>query len=102
MKSGWWLWAIRFHKGYRNRPQSSRCDVTVLYFCFPSLSAFLRAVQLLVWRTNYVPFYMLVSRLLATVSLASAFVLALSRPGRSLFRSESVIVLVDNLYTEAI
>lgn len=28
-------WSIPFHKGFRSRPQSLRCDVTVPFFCFP-------------------------------------------------------------------
>jgi hypothetical protein len=45
---------------------------------------------------------MLDSGLHAIVSLTSAYVLALTRRGRSLLRSESVILLVDSLYAEAI
>jgi hypothetical protein len=29
MKSDWRIWAITYHKRFRNRPQSLRCDITV-------------------------------------------------------------------------
>jgi hypothetical protein len=103
MKSGWHLWFIPFHKRFRNRPQSSRCDLTVPYFCFPPFECistnhpsdgFGNPINFRF--TCWIPFICH-----SFLNLRSRFS-RLCRPGRSLLRSDSVILLVDSLYAEAI
>jgi hypothetical protein len=86
-----------FHKRFRNRSQNLRRDLTVPYFCFPPFECL---------STGNSPdgFDDPIS---CRFTCHSFFNLRLcfsrfSRPGTSLLRSESVIFLVDSLYTETI
>jgi hypothetical protein len=103
MNSGWWLWSIHFHKRFRNRPQSLRCDLTVPYFCFPPFKCLSTShssdvfgdpvnCRFTCWILSYFPQF---------PCLRLCFN-RLFRPGGSLLCFESVILLVYNLFTEAI
>jgi hypothetical protein len=103
MNSGWYLWSIPFHKRFWNRPQNLRCDLTVPYFCFPPFECLSTGHssdgfgdRINCYFTRWIPTY------LPQFSYLRLRFSRLSRPGRSLLRSERVIFLVDSLYAEAI
>jgi hypothetical protein len=85
-----------FHKGFLNRPQSLRCDLTVFYFCFRRSSTFLRVTRLMVLATQLTAVLHAGSRVtyLSLLDLRLCFS-RLSRPGRSLLRSEIVIFIAS-------
>jgi hypothetical protein len=103
MNSSWCPWSIPLKEGFRNGPYSLRCDFSITYFSFPPFKCLFAVIRLIAF----------VSRLTATlhagslVSCHNFLSLCLcfnnrSRPGQSLFISESVTLLVDSLYAEAI
>jgi hypothetical protein len=97
------FWSIPFHKRFLNRPQSFRCDLTVPYFFSHRSIALLRVIRLMVLETQLITVSHAGSRVTchSFLNLLSSFS-RLSGSGRSLFSSESVILLVDSLYAEAI
>jgi hypothetical protein len=78
-------------------------DLSITYFCLPPFKCLLRVIRLIAFETQF-------TAALHAGSLVSchnfrSLCLCLnnrSKPGRSLLRSRSVILLVDSLYAEAI
>lgn len=97
------FWSIPFYKGFRNTSHSLRCDLTVLYSCFPQFRCFLRVFCIMVLVTHLTAVLHAGSRLSCHNFLSLCFCFSWqSRPGRLLFRSERASLLVDRLYSEAI
>jgi hypothetical protein len=102
MNCTWCLWYISFHKQFRNRLQSLKCNLTIPYFSFPPFECLStdHSSDGLATQINAV----LHAGSRATCHSFLNFPLCFSRPfrpGSALFRSDSVCLLVDNLYAEA-
>jgi hypothetical protein len=101
--SSWCLWSIPLYDGFRNGPYSLRCDIRVTLFVSHRSSAFLPSIRLIVFATQLTADLHAGPQVSCHNFLIPCFCCnKRSKPGRSLFRFESVTFLVDNLYGEAI
>jgi len=88
--------------GSASRPHIWECNLTVSHFCFLPFKCF-SIKSLMASVTNLTVFYVLDSGYISMIFLASVFCfLKRSKPGSSLFESESGILLLDSLYAEDI
>jgi hypothetical protein len=88
--SGWCLLSIHFHERLPSRPQSLRCDLAVPASVSQRSNAF-RVIRLIVLATQLTAIIYAGSR--ATCCSFFLCFNRLSRPGRSLLRTESAISL---------
>jgi hypothetical protein len=102
MNSSWCLWSIPFRKWFHNRPHSLRCDLTVPYFCLPPFECLSTGHSSDGLATQFTAVLHGGSRVTCHIFLNLRLCFSrLFKPGRSLFRSKSIILLVDNLDAEA-
>jgi hypothetical protein len=95
------LWSIPFHKRFRKRLQSLRCDLTVPCFSSHRSNAFLRVILLMALAKQLTAVLHAGSRVTchSFLNLLLCFN-TLFRPDGSLFRSNGVIFLADRLHAK--
>jgi hypothetical protein len=98
--SSWCRWSIPLYEGFRNGPYS--CDLRATYFVSHGSTAVIRVTRPIVFGTQSTVGLHAGSLVSCHNFLNPYFFNKRSKPGRSLFRSERVILLVANLYAEAI
>jgi hypothetical protein len=103
MNSDWCLWYVPLHKRFRNRPRAWGVTSQFPTFVSHRSSACRQTSRLMVLATPLTAVLLAGSRVTCHSFLNDRLCFSrLSRPGRSLLRSESVILLLDRLYAEAI
>jgi hypothetical protein len=93
-KEPWCLWPTPLYEGFRNGPYNLRCDLTVALFRVILLIDFVTQLTAILHAESLVSCHNFLSLCLCFNNQ--------SRPVWSLFMPESVILLVDKLYAEAI
>jgi hypothetical protein len=100
MNSSWSFWSIYLYEGYRNRLYSLIYNLKVSYLCSPPYKILI--ILIIIFATHLTAIlhagYLVSCHTFLSLCLLYA---KLSKPGRSLFKSESLTLLVDNLYAKA-
>jgi hypothetical protein len=101
MNRSWCPWFIQLKKGFRNGPNSLRCEVSVTYF-FTLFTFLLRVIHLLVFVTQLTA-VIYAGSLISCHNFLCLGLCFNSRftSGRFLLISESVTLVVASLYAEA-
>jgi hypothetical protein len=103
MNGGWCSWSIPLHEGLRNRSWSLRCGSQFPILFSQRSSAFLRVNRRIYFATRLIAGLHAGSQVSCDNFLNLRFCFnRQSNPGISLFRVESLILLVDSLFAEAV
>jgi hypothetical protein len=103
MNSGCFPWFIPFHKRFRNRQQSLRCDLTVQTLVSQRSSASQQVIRMMVLEYQLNAVLQTAFRVTchSFLNLGLSFS-GLYRAGKFILRSQSVILTVDGLIAETI